>query len=314
MAGKVDAKMECVTLLDTYGPVHFWLMPYVFPAAIRVAMAGNEEEEENSFTSYDAAVRTYLASQNINPEERNVIVAHQLVTNQGEEPEKGGSETLVGGVGQIEYTAFDQFDYVALGHIHGAQSVGRKSIRYAGAPLCYHFDEIRQKKGLLYIELLEKGKEISYEIKEIPVLHRMRQVEDTFENIVLTESVNEEKNEYLRVILKDEQLPMDARARLKSLFEGKGSVLMDLSRDVLGVRKAEESKELINQKEKTLEEHFLDFYFLRTDGEVPDEKEKALIQLAAEKTLQYATLGEDRNSSVDKDALALVEFCLKQEE
>lgn len=349
IAGKVNAKMECVTLEDEFGPVHFWLMPYVFPAAIKVAMEadgkdaeqmqeadeevsdeaeGNEDAEGSDgveghtdegagsklFASYDSAVRAYLAAQDINNKERNVLVAHQLVVHNGNEPEKGGSESMVGGVGQIEADAFDGFDYVALGHIHGAQSVGKKNIRYAGAPLCYHFDEIKQKKGLLYISLMGKEDELRMETKEIPVLHPMRQIEGCVDDIIMTELVNDKKQEYIRVVLQDEQLHVDARAKLKSLFEGKGSILMDLSKENQLRQNKVETEQISEHREKTLEEHFLDFYAVRTAGEEPDEKEMELIRFVTENTLRFINSGEDKNANMDKDVQSLVEFCLKQEE
>lgn len=354
IAGKVKGKMDCVTLEDEYGPVHFWLMPYLFPASVQVALEnkeeteGNEEETKDNkeetegngeeageneekakegesgsdrpdeskdrYGSYDSAVRTYLEAQNINYSERNVLVAHQLVTNRGEEPQRSGSETLVGGVGHIDASAFEDFDYVALGHIHGAQSVGKSHIRYAGAPLCYHFDEIRQKKGFLYIELSEKGKGLSLKTKEMSVLHPLRQIEGRFDDIVMTEMVNGKEQEYLRVILQDEQLPPDARMKLKSLFEGKGSILMDLSRTVNTGHAASAVENASKQKEKTIEELFYDFYSIRTEGELPNQTEQKLIKFVAEKTIEHVNAGEKQGNSTEQDVMDLVEFCLKQEE
>ena len=137
-----------VSLADAHGPVDFWLMPYVFPALAEQAL-GLE-----GLRGYDAAVRALLSRQPVDFSRRNVLVAHQNVTARGVEALRGGSESMVGGVGQVEYTAFDGFDYVALGHIHAACPVGRETVRYAGSPLCYHFDETRQRaKGPVLVEL-----------------------------------------------------------------------------------------------------------------------------------------------------------------
>ena len=122
-------KLPCVTLQDPWGPVHFWLMPYVFPALVAQAL------EDESIRDYDTAVRRLLQAQDIDFSERNVLIAHQNVTANGVECERGGSETMVGGLGEVDVSAFEGFTYVALGHIHAAYPVGRESVRYAGSPL-----------------------------------------------------------------------------------------------------------------------------------------------------------------------------------
>ena len=154
IAGEVRRELTHVTLTDAAGPVTFWLLPYVFPAAAAQALG------DETIRDYDTAVRRLLAAQEIDPSQRNVIVAHQNVTKGGVEGIRGGSESMVGGVGQVDCSAFDAFDYAALGHIHAAYAVGRAAVRYAGSPMCYHFDELRQpKKGPLLVELGAKGTE-----------------------------------------------------------------------------------------------------------------------------------------------------------
>ena len=111
-----------VTLEDEHGPVDFWLMPYLFPALAAEAL-GTELRD------YDAAVRAVLAAQPVDFTRRNVLAAHQNVTVGGVAAERGGSETMVGGVGQVDASAFDGFDYVALGHIHGGYALGTPGLR-----------------------------------------------------------------------------------------------------------------------------------------------------------------------------------------
>ena len=86
-----------VTLEDEYGPVTFWLMPYVYPAMISQALG------EESLRDYDAAIRALLDRQNVDFSQRNLLIAHQNVTANGAEVERGGSESMIGGVGQIDY-------------------------------------------------------------------------------------------------------------------------------------------------------------------------------------------------------------------
>jgi exonuclease SbcD len=177
IAGDVVANIKCVTLQDDYGPVHFWLVPYLFPAAINVVFGRDDLKD------YDSAMRTLLEKMQINPEERNVILSHQFVVAGGEKPAMGGSETTVGGIGQVDVSVFDGFDYAALGHIHNAQRMGREEVRYAGSPLAYHFSEANQKKGLTVVELREKGS-VTVSLENLPILHQMCEITGTMEEIV----------------------------------------------------------------------------------------------------------------------------------
>ena len=166
-----------VTLPDEHGPVDFWLLPYLFPALASEAL-GTELRD------YDAAVRAVLAAQPIDFAQRNVLLAHQNVTVGGAEGARGGSETTVGGVGQVDCAAFDGFDYAALGHIHAGYPVGRPEVRYAGSPLCYHFNETRQAaKGPLLVELGAKGAPVRIELLPIEPLHRLRMLEGSYEEV-----------------------------------------------------------------------------------------------------------------------------------
>ena len=114
---------------------------------------------------------------------------------------------MVGGIGQVDYSVFDGFDYVALGHIHSSYPVGRETVRYAGSPLVYHFNEIRQPaKGPLLVTLGEKGGEIRMERQEIPPLHRMREIRGTYEEIRTEALAKPWEKEYLKIVLTDTRL------------------------------------------------------------------------------------------------------------
>lgn len=137
IAGTPQKAMEHVTLGDPdgSGPVTFWLLPYIYP---EVASHVLDDEE---IRTYEEAIRRMIEEQEIDPSHRNIIVSHQNVVANGREAERGGSESMVGGVGQIDYSAYDAFDYAALGHIHSSYPVGRDEIRYAGTPLCLVSDK-----------------------------------------------------------------------------------------------------------------------------------------------------------------------------
>ena len=137
-----------ITLTDEYGPVDVWLLPFLKPAAVRHVFPDEKIE------SYNDAIGCVLNACAPDPARRNVLVAHQFVAGaavcESEEPS-------VGGVDSIDVSLFEGFDYVALGHLHSPQKVGRDTVRYAGSPLKYSFSEAHQHKAALFVTLGEKG-------------------------------------------------------------------------------------------------------------------------------------------------------------
>ena len=131
IAGELQRELTHVTIPDETTDVTFWLMPYIFPKIVSDEKVLNQDE----LSTYDEAARALLAVQDIEKGSCNVLVAHQNVLANGTAPEHSGSETIIGGLGEIDYSAFDMFDYVALGHIHNAQKVGSETVRYSGCRL-----------------------------------------------------------------------------------------------------------------------------------------------------------------------------------
>ena len=275
ISGVLQRELTHVTLTDARGPVTFWLLPYTFPAAAAQVL------DDDTIHDYDTAVRRILAEQRIDFSQRNVIVAHQNVTRGGVEGIRGGSESVVGGIGQVDYTAFDGFDYAALGHIHAAYAVGRDAVRYAGSPLCYHFDELRQpNKGPLLVELGEKGAEPSWKTWTIAPLHPMRELRGTYEELV-SEASRAGRGEYVKRVLTDRALTPEISAYFEALFQGRGSVLMERVCEYRRFTGESESPELRELESKSMEELFADFYTERS-GEEPRESDAALLRYMAE--------------------------------
>ncbi|MCR5090048.1 MAG: exonuclease SbcCD subunit D [Oscillospiraceae bacterium] len=295
-----------VTLRDEYGPVTFWLLPYVFPAAISHALG-----DEDIRGDYDSAVRRLLEKQALDSTQRNVLVAHQNVTAAGAEALRGGSESMIGGVGQIDFHAFDAFDYVALGHIHAASAVGRSSVRYAGSPLCYHFDETRQPpKGPLLVTLPEKGVPLQAETLHLPPLHPMREIRGAYDEIRLSEADSPSRGEYLRIVLTDRRVTPEISAYFRRFFEGRGSTLMELVSEFHDFDGQTSGASSGAVKEKSIPELFSDFYTDRSGGDEPSEADCELLAYAAECIQQSESLSGSGPSAVDR----LLEYLLKQEE
>ncbi len=152
IAGTFDGFLKKITLQDEYGPVHIFLLPFIKPAMVQPHFTDQIME------SYEDAARAVVQAARINSGERNILVAHQFVTSGALQPERSDSETVaVGGLDNIDASVFEPFDYVALGHLHGPQSIGRETIRYAGSPMKYSFSEVRQHKSVTLIEFAQKG-------------------------------------------------------------------------------------------------------------------------------------------------------------
>ena len=294
-----DKEITHVTLHDEYGEVVFWLMPYVFPALAAEALRKIDDSFSDSVKDSESAVRALLQRQPVDYKVRNVLIAHQNVTAGGVSPEQGGSETMVGGVGQIDYTVFDGFDYVALGHIHAAYPVGRNSVRYAGSPLCYHFNETRQKaKGPVILELSEKGSPVQIETKIISPLHPMREIRGAYEEIVREELDRFRTGEYIRVVLTDRRISPEISSFFRDLCEKRDSILMELCSEYSQAHGETAALTTSQVREKSVEELFEDFYTERFDGEQPSEKDLSIMKFAGEQMRRA-----DTGSAPDADQI-----------
>ena len=212
ITGRYDGRLGHVEISDEYGPVHFWMLPYV--KASRVKHFFPEETIEN----YDDAVRTAIRREDIDPSVRNVILAHQFVVG-ASDPELAGSETALASVGtldRISWECFTDFDYGALGHIHRNQPVGRETLRYAGSPLKYSLEknELEQEKTVTLVELKEKG---TVEVRQLPLepLRQIRRLKGTLEELIQSAV---DPQDYIYATLTDEQTQIDAMARLQNVY------------------------------------------------------------------------------------------------
>ncbi len=293
-----------VTLTDADGPVTFWLMPYVYPALISQALG------DESLREYGAAVRALLARQEADFTQRNVLIAHQNVTAAGAEAIRGGSETMVGGVGGIDYRCFDGFDYVALGHIHAACAVGRAAVRYAGSPLCYHFNETHQPgKGPVLVELGAKGEPVRTEVLRIAPLHPMRELRGSFEELRDKELGSSRTDEYLRLVLTDRRLSPEISAFFDDLFRSRGSVLMERCSEYDPFRADALAPASEAVESKSVGELFSGFYAERSGGDSPSESDLALLAYAEELTRHAQVHGAPAKEDVDK----LLAYMARQE-
>ncbi len=236
---------------------------------------------------YDAAVRALLAAQPLDPAVRNVLVAHQTVTEGGCGTEPGGSETMVAGIGGIDYTAFDAFDYVALGHIHAAYPIGRPEIRYSGSPLCYHFDETRKTgKGPLLVTLGSKNipetSVTGIETILIEPLHPLREISGHYEEIRDTELESTARGEYISITIDNSKITPEIASFFRKLYEERGSVLMELKSEYSEFTGSVKGVTAEKLDTLSVDELFSEFYRESRGGLDPTPEEQAIMTYAAE--------------------------------
>ena len=205
-----DGAVAPVTLHDELGPVHVWLLPFVKPAHVRRWFPDADIE------SYTDAIAEAVAHMDIDTAARNVLVTHQFVTG----GTRSGSEELsVGGTDNVDSGIFAPFDYVALGHLHGAQHIGRETIRYAGSPLKYSFSEARQHKSVTVVTLGEKG-DVQVCTVALTPLRELREIRGSYDELTARSFYEHTtyRSDYLHLILTDEQDVFDAMSRLRTIY------------------------------------------------------------------------------------------------
>lgn len=207
-----DGKVVPVRLEDEYGPVNLWMLPFLKPAMVKRFFP------EQDIVTYQDALETVIGNMELNREERNLLIAHQFVTGAVTGGSEDSVEVFVGGVENVDASVFADFDYVALGHIHRAQSAGGEQIRYSGTPLKYSFSEIRHEKSVTIAELKEKGS-LTVHQEPLKPLHDMREIRGSYEELVLRENYQgTDLEDYLHVILTDENDIPDVIGRLRSIY------------------------------------------------------------------------------------------------
>lgn len=257
ISGTYEDEILKKTLTDEFGEVDIYLLPFLKPQQIEV------REDEEKPQDYTEAVRLVLGRLPLNKNNRNVLVAHQFVGGMGNEPDRTDSETQsVGGVDMVDYRVFDAFDYVALGHLHGAQQVGRKTVRYAGSPVKYSFSESRQEKSATLVTLGRKCTEIVIEKLPFTPLHDMREIKGTLSDLTSPEILAEgDCMDYMHITLTDEEEIYDVFGKLRAAYPHLMALDFDNSRT-----RAEGAVALTGEilKEKTTMELFQEFYEKQT--------------------------------------------------
>lgn len=232
-----SGEAKCYELQDDWGAVNIYTMPFVKPTNVRHALVNCgklTEDEAAQLDSYAKAMRAAIENMDLDKSRRNVLVAHQFVTGAAT---CESEDVNVGGLDNIDADVFEDFDYVALGHLHGPQTLGsKKNIRYSGTPLKYSFSEVDHNKSITIVELGDKVDETAQlTIREIPLrpLHDWADVRGTFEQLTGEKFLRSADREaYTRVTLLDEDDVPEAISRLRDFYPN----IMNLRYDNLRTR------------------------------------------------------------------------------
>ena len=218
LAGNVPERpeehIEKVTLHDAYGEVNFYLLPFMKPAYVKNIFVDGTPE------TYSDAVKEIIKREKIDyKDKRNVLVSHQFyVGEKAESPETCDSEVFsVGGIDNVDIGSVKEFDYVALGHLHGAQCIGKPEIRYCGTLLKYSVSESTQNKSLTVVTLKAKGEKPEIENYPLHPLRDVRKKKGTLDEII-KEAQETEKDDYISITLTDEIDPYKPKEQLERIF------------------------------------------------------------------------------------------------
>lgn len=264
-----QGKLERVRLTDEFGECNIYLLPFIKPLHVRMYHPNIE------VGSYDDAVRTVIEQAQINQQERNILVAHQFVTSQGKKPEPSESEVLsVGGVDNIDVSVFGPFDYVALGHIHRPQKMGRDTVRYSGSILKYSFSEKDHQKSVTILEMKEKNN-VKMTLVPLNPPNDMIEIKGPIDQLldpVYYQTLDTEA--YAHIILTDETV-MDAIGKLRMVYPN----IMRLEfADTLDYHKNLKIT-TIDIEGSTSLQLFEDFYNLQNTRPLDEEKRKIIDSL-----------------------------------
>lgn len=238
-----------------------YLLPFVKPANVRA------KYPEETINSYTGAVSAAVSRMDTDKEKINILVAHQFVTGA---VRCDSEEISVGGLDNVDASAFAGFDYVALGHLHGPQSVGCDTVRYAGSPLKYSFSEEKQHKSVTIVEAARKG-DISVREVELHPLRDMVTVKGTFEELMRSAP----QEDYVRVILTDEEDVPDAVTKLRTVYHN----LMELKYDNMRTRNDVSLRQLTEIEHLSPQKLFSDFYTMMNGQEMSGEQKKIVDDL-----------------------------------
>lgn len=261
LAPVYDGKVSPITLTDEYGPVNLYLLPFLKPAHVRRCFP------EREILTYTDALAAAIEAMGVNPAQRNVLVTHQFVTGAAR---CDSEEISVGGTDNVDVSVFEPFDYVALGHIHGPQQVGRETVRYCGTPLKYSFSEAKHQKSVTVVELGEKGA-VSVHTVPLTPMRDLAELRGTYEELTFRGFYQGTSypRDYVHITLTDEEDIPDAVSKLRIIYPN----LMKLDYDNKRTRAGIVLEGAEDQQRSPLE--LLEEFYEKQNGQPMGEEQRA---------------------------------------
>lgn len=265
-----NGKISKYTLKNDFGSANFYLLPFVKPNHVKRFFPDEKIE------SYTDAIRVVVDNLKLDTSEINILIAHQFVTGASRTESE---EISVGGLDNVDASVFEDFDYVALGHIHRPQKIGTERIRYCGTPLKYSFSEVNDTKSVSIIEINSKE---DFNLRTIPLIPKrdMRKIRGTYEELI-TKTSYESTNtdDYIHVTLTDEFNVVDAIQKLRVIYKN----IMKLEYDNMRTRESRK----INLDDMVIEnknplEIFSEFYKLQNNKEMDNEQKEIIKKIMEE--------------------------------
>lgn len=261
LAPVYDGKVSPITLTDNYGPVNLYLLPFLKPAHVRRCFP------EREILTYTDALAAAIEAMGADPAQRNVLVTHQFVTGAAR---CESEEISVGGTDNVDVSVFEPFDYVALGHIHGPQQVGRETVRYCGTPLKYSFSEAKHQKSVTVVELGEKG---AVSVRTVPLapMRDLAELRGTYEELTFRGFYQGTSypRDYVHITLTDEEDIPDAVSKLRIIYPN----LMKLDYDNKRTRAGIVLERAEDQQRSPLE--LLEEFYEKQNGQPMGEEQRA---------------------------------------
>lgn len=269
LAPVYDGKVSPITLTDEYGPVNLYLLPFLKPAHVRRCFP------EREILTYTDALAAAIEAMEVNPAQRNVLVTHQFVTGAAR---CDSEEISVGGTDNVDVSVFEPFDYVALGHIHGPQQVGRETVRYCGTPLKYSFSEAQHQKSVTVVELGEKG---AVSVRTVPLapMRDLAELRGTYEELTFRGFYQGTSypRDYVHITLTDEEDIPDAVSKLRIIYPN----LMKLDYDNKRTRAGIILEGAEDQQRSPLE--LLEEFYEKQNGQPMGEEQRAFAKSLMER-------------------------------
>lgn len=207
LATRLEQAFQPIEFLET----QFFLLPYFEPIAARMYFKNDE------IRTIEQAMALVVAEmkKKFNPNKRHILVSHFFVA--GSEKTESETKLTVGGLDTVPLNYLEEFDYVALGHLHGKNALNGKNARYSGSPLKFSLSEMTQEKGVWIVETTKE--ETNFQFRGLKPLRDIKQIKGSF--VELTEQKFYEKldkNDYIHIQLMDRAVIPNMMNRLRQIY------------------------------------------------------------------------------------------------